>query len=348
MRQLIRFLFTAILAVGLMMTLAQSAHADSQVHVVQPGETLFRISLKYGVTVEALQAANGIVGTRIDAGQTLIIPDPNAPVAVPLPSSNSSGVHIVQPGETLFKISLKYNVNWLEIQAANGIVGTKIYSGQQLVIPNRNTVPVSTSVEAPAPQPQPAAQTSGATEHIVQRGETLFKIGLKYNINWMAIQAANGLAGTKIYTGQRLVIPSSSAGYSNLAPVTQSPEAAAPTGNGNKRFVVDLSDQMLYAYEGDTLVRSTLVSTGTWRYPTVTGTFSVYLRYVSANMRGIGYFLPDVPYVMYFYKSYGLHGTYWHNNFGTPMSHGCVNMPTSEAEWAYYWSDYGTTVIVQQ
>ena len=71
-------------------------------------------------------------------------------------------------------------------------------------------------------------------------------------------------------------------------------------------------------------------------------------------MRGPGYDLPGVPYVMYFYgggiaksRGYGIHGTYWHNNFGHPMSHGCVNMPTAEAEWAYYWSDYGTPVIVQ-
>lgn len=47
-------------------------------------------------------------------------------------------------------------------------------------------------------------------------------------------------------------------------------------------------------------------------------------------MTGPGYDLPNVPYTMYFYQGYGLHGTYWHNNFGTPMSHGCVNMPTPE------------------
>jgi lipoprotein-anchoring transpeptidase ErfK/SrfK len=64
-------------------------------------------------------------------------------------------------------------------------------------------------------------------------------------------------------------------------------------------------------------------------------------------MRGPGYDLHNVPYTMYFYKGYGLHGTYWHNNFGTPMSHGCVNMPTEEAKWAYYWADYGTPVVVQ-
>jgi lipoprotein-anchoring transpeptidase ErfK/SrfK len=49
---------------------------------------------------------------------------------------------------------------------------------------------------------------------------------------------------------------------------------------------------------------------------------------------------------MYFYKGYGLHGTYWHHNFGHPMSHGCVNMPTDEAEWAFNWSTYGTPVVV--
>jgi lipoprotein-anchoring transpeptidase ErfK/SrfK len=50
---------------------------------------------------------------------------------------------------------------------------------------------------------------------------------------------------------------------------------------------------------------------------------------------------------MYFYQGYALHGTYWHNNFGTPMSHGCVNMPTPEAEWAFNWASIGTPVIVQ-
>ena len=76
------------------------------------------------------------------------------------------------------------------------------------------------------------------------------------------------------------------------------------------------------------------------------GTYHIYARYVSARMRGPGYDLPNVPYVMYFYQGYGLHGTYWHNNFGHPMSHGCVNMPTSEAEWAFNWSTFGTPVIV--
>jgi lipoprotein-anchoring transpeptidase ErfK/SrfK len=65
-------------------------------------------------------------------------------------------------------------------------------------------------------------------------------------------------------------------------------------------------------------------------------------------MSGPGYYLPDVPYTMYFYKDYGIHGTYWHNNFGTPMSHGCVNMVTAEAGWLYNWSHLGIVVVVHE
>jgi lipoprotein-anchoring transpeptidase ErfK/SrfK len=64
-------------------------------------------------------------------------------------------------------------------------------------------------------------------------------------------------------------------------------------------------------------------------------------------MSGPGYYLPDVPYVMYFYESYGLHGTYWHNNFGTPMSHGCINFTIDDAGWLYNnWVSYGTVVNI--
>ncbi len=82
--------------------------------------------------------------------------------------------------------------------------------------------------------------------------------------------------------------------------------------------------QTTYAMQGDQVVRSFLVSTGRWPTVTIEGVFKIYVKYRHADMTGDDYFLPDVPYVMYFFKGYGLHGTYWHNNFGTPMSHGCV------------------------
>jgi hypothetical protein len=109
---------------------------------------------------------------------------------------------------------------------------------------------------------------------------------------------------------------------------------------------VDLSSQRAFAYQGDTLVRSFVVSTGTWLHPTVTGTFRVYVRYRYADMYGPDYYLPNVPYVMYFYKGYGLHGTYWHNNFGTPMSHGCVNFSIDDAGWLFDFTTLGTIVNV--
>ncbi len=109
---------------------------------------------------------------------------------------------------------------------------------------------------------------------------------------------------------------------------------------------VDLSEQTIYAYEGNTLIQSFLVSTGTSAHPTVTGQFHVYVKYRYTDMSGPGYYLPDVPFTMYFYQGYGIHGTYWHNNFGTPMSHGCVNLRTDEAEWIYNWASVGTLVNI--
>lgn len=120
----------------------------------------------------------------------------------------------------------------------------------------------------------------------------------------------------------------------------------ASSGDGVRWIDVDLTNQSVYAYEGDVVVNSFVVSTGTWLTPTVTGQYKIYVKYRSSKMSGPGYYLPDVPYIMYFYKGYGLHGTYWHNNFGTPMSHGCVNLRTEEAAWLYNWASVGTLVNV--
>jgi lipoprotein-anchoring transpeptidase ErfK/SrfK len=132
-----------------------------------------------------------------------------------------------------------------------------------------------------------------------------------------------------------------------VAPSSSAPlPEIALSGNGERWIDVDLTNQYVYAYEGDVVVNSFIVSTGTWRTPTVTGQYKIYVKYRSAKMSGPGYYLPNVPYIMYFYKGYGLHGTYWHNNFGTPMSHGCVNLRTDDAAWLYEWASVGTLVNV--
>ena len=119
-----------------------------------------------------------------------------------------------------------------------------------------------------------------------------------------------------------------------------------PVGNGERWIEVNLTEQRVYAWEGDALANSFLVSTGTWATPTVTGTFKIWNKTRIQAMSGPGYYLPNVPFVMYFYKDYGFHGTYWHNNFGTPMSHGCVNLTIPDSEWLYNWASYGTVVQV--
>lgn len=120
---------------------------------------------------------------------------------------------------------------------------------------------------------------------------------------------------------------------------------------GVKRIEVNLTTQTLRAYEGGKVVYTTVISSGIKRYPTVTGTYRIYAKLLSQRMRGgtgaDRYDLPNVPNVMYFYKGYAIHGTYWHNNFGRPMSHGCVNANLKAATWLYKWAPMGTTVTVR-
>ncbi|MBI2074818.1 MAG: L,D-transpeptidase [Candidatus Levybacteria bacterium] len=129
------------------------------------------------------------------------------------------------------------------------------------------------------------------------------------------------------------------------------PVFAQSAETGGKRIAIDLSKQTLYAFEGNNIVFQTAVSSGLPSTPTVRGTFSIQTKIPSQLMQGGSayygyYYLPNVPYVMYFYQSYAIHGTYWHNNFGYPMSHGCVNLSIPSAQWLYNWTSAGTPVQI--
>ena len=116
---------------------------------------------------------------------------------------------------------------------------------------------------------------------------------------------------------------------------------------GNDFWIeIDLTNQILYAYRDNQLINGFKVSTGTSSYKTVTGTFKIFTKYPAITMTGPGYDLEGVPFSMFFYKGYAIHGTYWHNNFGTPMSHGCVNMNTEDAAWIYDNAPVGTYIMV--
>lgn len=129
--------------------------------------------------------------------------------------------------------------------------------------------------------------------------------------------------------------------------------AAPATGSAKpqKSIVISISQQMLWAYKGKQVVLNSYVSTGRTGFDTPVGSFAVLTKLPSQTMEGViggeYYNVPNVPDVMYFTnEGHALHGTYWHNNFGTPMSHGCVNLPMDVAAWLYDWAPVGTPVLI--
>ena len=135
-----------------------------------------------------------------------------------------------------------------------------------------------------------------------------------------------------------------------IAEIEPSPEALALSSgavlgtNTDGRWIeIDLSDQKLFAHNGGSIDYEFLISSGKWA-PTPTGEFRIWIKLKYTKMEGgrkdnnTYYYLPNVPYVQYFYQGYGIHGAYWHNNFGQPMSHGCINMAIPDAEKLFYWT----------
>jgi len=151
-------------------------------------------------------------------------------------------------------------------------------------------------------------------------------------------------AKTKAYFNNRYVAPPAMA--------TADSESGPVLGesSSSKRIEIDLANQRLYAFDGNNKIYDFLISSGKWGR-TPTGRFRIWtkLRYtlMTGGSQAIGtyYYLPNVPYTMFFYndatpkyQGYGIHGTYWHSNFGHPMSHGCINMKTEEVAQLFYWA----------
>ena len=146
-----------------------------------------------------------------------------------------------------------------------------------------------------------------------------------------------------IFNNQKIAIPAS------LKQEGVSPHVLG-ANQAPKRIEIDLSHQRLYAYEGNSLVYNFLISSGKWQ-KTPTGNFRIWIKLRYTRMQGGSralntyYDVPNVPHTMYFasteipaWQGYAIHGAYWHNNFGHPMSHGCVNLKLEDAALLYYWA----------
>ncbi len=315
------------------------------VHVVGYGEYLSGIAVQYGVSVGELIAANGIGNPNIiTPGTRLVIPGEggggttssySAPTAS---AAAAGGYYTVQRGDSLSSVAQNYGMSMDDLMRLNGIGNANfIWVGQQLRLSAR----VSPGV-VPSEQ-QPSAQLAGSA-YVVRPGDTLSQIAANYGTTTQALLAANGLPNANfVWVGQRLRIAGAG------APTQQIQAGVSEMGSGNrgaKWIEVNLSNQTLIAWEGDVAVMSSVVSTGLGGTPTVTGRFAVYNKLSSQHMSGPGYSLPGVPSVMYFFSGYAIHGAYWHNNFGNPMSHGCVNMNLPDAAVLYNWAPMGTEVYV--
>jgi hypothetical protein len=122
-------------------------------------------------------------------------------------------------------------------------------------------------------------------------------------------------------------------------------------GAGEVWVDINLSSQYMMILQGDTMIGDTYISSGRSGFDTPTGTFFINSKYVSDDMEGVlggeYYNVPQVPDVMYFTDvGHAIHGAYWHNNFGAPMSHGCINMPLGMAEWLYSIAPIGTRIEI--
>jgi lipoprotein-anchoring transpeptidase ErfK/SrfK len=140
-----------------------------------------------------------------------------------------------------------------------------------------------------------------------------------------------------------------------VAPALTTPEPEKITEkmmtlqSSQERWIqIDLKKQRLIAWEGGSPVYAIIISSGKGSTPTRPGIFTIQSKRRTDRMRGADYDVPNVPYAMYYSGNYAIHGAYWHRRFGTPVSHGCVNVAVNHARWLFDWASLGTAVVIHQ
>jgi LysM repeat protein len=297
--------------------------SDAQVHIVQPGENLSTIAIRYGTTTTALIRANGIADPhRIYAGQRLTISwDGSAGSTV------SSAHHTVRRGENLQTIAARYQVSPDVLARANGISNPNlIYIGQRLRIPGRT------------------ATTAGT--HVVQRGESLSGIARHYGVSVSALVQANGLHNPNfVYVGQRLRTPASGS----------SATAAGAVAVTSKLIDIDLSNQRMTVWENGRVKWHWACSTGEPGRPTYPGRFGVISKIPNAYS---SVYRLQMPWWLGIYWAgslqNGIHAlpiqangqALWSGLLGRRVSYGCIILDTANARTLYHWADMGTPVTI--
>ena len=368
----------ALVTITATLLTTRTALAQSNNHTVQPGESLSAIARKYGTDVSTLMRINNISDPNlVRSGQKLAVPggpvgsgagrefdvmESGAPL---LNAGEETRIYVTQPGDTLSSVAARVGTTAARLAELNQrSPSERLHVGEPLRVP----ASASTNFLVPLEDSIPAAGKYYV--HVVAEGETLSAIAAAYGSSVRQILKVNEFdSANQVKPGMRIVVPPPSFAelFANV-PMGENgvPEYPVVPTEG-KWISVDLNHQRTYAWEGNKLIKKFAISSGKSRTPTVTGDFRIWAKIPSQTMEGGSlaagdyYNLPNVQWVQYFYKDYSFHGAYWHNNFGVPMSHGCVNMTNADAKWLYEWasptvtefkwhvtekSDPGTLVIV--
>lgn len=339
--------FRFFLIIGLIATitswvvpLGATQSEDQTIHTVLSGENLYRISLRYGLTMDAIMAANGLTNAHtIYAGQQLVIPlESNNVTGTETTVAIENHVYMVQLGDTLTGVALYHGVTiWTLVQANDLVNPHIIYAGQQLIIPAPTTAIFIRETPTPTPPPSDEVETT----YTVRVGDTLYRIAQQHSTTVNALAYLNGITNpSTIHVGQVIQL------------VGKVPAA----GVGGKRIVVDLSEQHLYAYQGELLLYSFTASSGAAPSYTRAGEFHVQSKIPNAYGATWNIWMPHWLGIYWAGGSEnGIHAlpimsngqTLWAGYLGTPISYGCIVLGTYEAKLLYDWADLGTLVIIQ-
>lgn len=365
---------------------AAPAHAQSQSYKVRPGDTLAAIAAKHDTTVGAIKRLNRLADANlIRPGQQLKLPPAAARAGSGSANASSAAntavgatsdtaapeeptrVYMAQPDDSLATIAAKFKTTTARLAELNQrSPSSRLHIGQPLRVPEVAGVTYEPFQGNDIPIP------GNYVVHVLQPGESAALVAKAYSTSLRRTLQINRISDASLLEpGMRLVVPPPS--FAELfadVPIGVEGYPLYPViPTQGKWIAVDLDHQRTFAWEGNKLIKSFLISSGKARTPTVTGVFRIWGKIAAQRMEGGSraagdyYNLPNVQWVQYFYHDYSFHGTYWHNNFGTPMSHGCVNMTNADAKWLYDWAsptvegygwhtavreDLGTLVVVYQ
>lgn len=235
-------------------------------------------------------------------------------------------------GDVIYTATKADMVSWLHFvpDTTKGTVSIETdKSAVQQFLNNK----VGPTVAAPPVDRKVVVDSASGTQTVIQQGKSGSQIKDIETLSGDVVAAMNG-----------------NRGLSKEVSITTAPfKTVTMTGSG-KWIEVDLSQERLTLWVGNTVVMSTLISSGRAATPTEVGEFAIYDKHPVMTMTGtiLGeyYYIPNIKWVSFFDGGEAFHGTYWHHNFGHPMSHGCINMTEADAKVLYDFAPIGTKVIV--